>query len=29
MRQIGSHPDKTWIMKNAQTEPRFAEAVAS
>lgn len=27
--QIISHPDKAWILKDAQTEPRFAEAVAS
>ena len=27
--RIVSHPDKTWIMKDAQTEPRFAKAVAS
>ena len=29
MGQIISHPDKTWILKDAQTEPRFAQAVAS
>ena len=27
--RIISHPDKAWILKDAQTEPRFAEAVAS
>jgi diguanylate cyclase len=27
--RIISHPDETWILKDAQTEPRFADAVAA